>query len=103
MARVWLVQLLCPERHAVMAAPYEKETEDQATEIADGIKDQMKEKGFIWECGICKSTELLFEEGPTRFMSLDEAIPHIKNIERENILTRLIIDAMRTPGEAGAL
>lgn len=98
MARVWIVQLLCPERHAIMAAPYEKTNESEASEIAAGIKTEMAKTGVRWECAICKSTHLKFEEGATRFMSLAEAMPHMKKVEVENILSRIILDASAASG-----
>lgn len=97
MGRVWLLQLICPNRHTIIAAPYEKESEEQALEVAADMRAQMRENGLKWECGLCKSTDLKFEEGATRFMSMDEAMPNLRKIEAENIISRVILEEMNGP------
>lgn len=100
MAKVWVVQLLCPERHAVMAAAYERTDESKLEDISNGMRESLKEQGLLWECGICKHTDvpksvdLHFEEGPTRFATMEEAMPHLRKIEEENITSRFLIDLL---------
>lgn len=100
MAKVWVVQLLCPDRHAIMGAAYEREDESKLENISEGIKASLKENGLLWECGICKHTDpaksvdLHFEEGPTRFATMDEAMPHLRKIEEDNVASRLLIDLL---------
>jgi hypothetical protein len=101
MGKVWIVQLLCPDRHAIMGTAYERTDESRLEEISDLIRKSVKENGFLWECGICKevdgpkSIDLHFEEGPTRFETMEEALPHLRKIEEQNILSRMHIDLMR--------
>jgi hypothetical protein len=79
-----------------MASPYVKTDDDQMSQIVVQMRaNGMKELGLNWKCGICDSVDLRFEEGPTRFASIEEAMPHLRKIEEENILTRLLIDSAR--------
>jgi hypothetical protein len=100
-AKVWIVQLLCPERHAIMAVAYERTDESRLNEMSEGIKAAMKEGNLRWECGICKDTDgpksidLHFEEGPTRFGTVEEAMPHLRKIEEENIVSRMYLDLLK--------
>lgn len=100
MAKVWVVQLLCPERHAVMAAAYLREDESQLEAVSENLRNGLKEQGLLWECGICKhsdpakSVDLHFEEGPTRFATMEEAMPHLRKIEADNIVSRMYIDLL---------
>lgn len=101
MAKVWVVQLLCPERHAIMAASYLRTDESHLEKVSEFIRKSIKENGLLWECGICKevdgpkSIDLHFEEAPTRFESMEEALPHLRKVEEQNILSRMHIDLMR--------
>lgn len=95
MARVWLVQLLCPERHCIMGMAYEEGDPVLTKEkCEEGIWTLMKHAGLRQRCGICGSKQLVTEAAPTRFMSMSEAAPHLKAMEAANLLSRAELDAM---------
>jgi len=94
--RVFLVQCLCPQRHAIVANPYEADadldeagkrelmqrTEDQvATLIAVGIIDP-------W-CGLCKATQESWtcSIGRTSYSIIEDAMPALREFEEQNLRT----------------
>lgn len=92
---IWLVQLLCPERHCIMAAAYEREGIESGPGAEESLKGAIRENGLNWECGICMKKELHFEHGKTPFKSMEEAYPRLKQVEAENILSRLELDRQK--------
>lgn len=92
---VWIAQCLCPQRHAILAAS--GEAEDQATAEKDLIEPlrahvtRMIGSGTInpW-CGICKAPleSWRYEVGRTRFATMAEAEPVMRQSEREQAEVR---------------
>lgn len=85
---IWVTQWLCPSRHCAVAVAWD----DQKTtaEDAEGQGEQAFSQGvFKRLCGICGQS-LHVEHGPTSFKTMDEALPHIKGIERANLRARSI-------------
>lgn len=98
MKKVYLIQALCPKRHAIMAMAQET-TRTNAEALRDLLVEQVDvaiNRRVIdpW-CGICgaRRTEWIFEVGETGFTTLQEAEPELRAIELENRLTRAAIDA----------
>jgi hypothetical protein len=92
--RVWVAQCLCPDRHCIVAAANEANSEAEAQEITVQLRRQVTEllrSGAInpW-CGICgaKRATWKYELGRTMFATIHEASPHLARLERENATAR---------------
>jgi hypothetical protein len=46
-------------------------------------------------CAICGSTDLIYEDSPTRFKTLAEAEPHLREAEAENLRAREFFEASK--------
>jgi hypothetical protein len=93
MSEIWLVQYLCPSRHALCATPYEQPT-DQA-EIEGKLLAEMHRLGFNPWCGICGSRDLHFEHGRMAVQDWDEALRRLQAVQADNIASRAVIDARK--------
>jgi hypothetical protein len=91
MSAVWIAQCLCgPRRHAILAAAVVAEDRDAAEQAAlEPLRThvaRMIGSGTIdpW-CGLCHSPRdcWLYELGRTRFTSMEEAAPALRQSERE--------------------
>ena len=86
---IWITQWLCPQRHASIALAWD----DQETSSMEIEKrgEEIYNSGAInrW-CGICCG-ELHSEHGRTRFQTMDEAKPFLKECERANAEARAIL------------
>ena len=89
MAKVHIVQLLCESRHCLFGTVYEEGmcTNLQAVEF---LKDQMRRLNANPWCGICGSHNLNFEDGVTKFDSMEEATPFIEAEQEKNAITRYL-------------
>jgi hypothetical protein len=93
--RVWIAQCLCPQRHAILAAGGEAEDHSAAEEaLIKPLRTQVTRmigSGTInpW-CGLCKAPieSWRYEVGRTRFASMAEAEPHLRQNEREQAVVR---------------
>ena len=90
---VHLIQLLCPQRHAIVALAYE------ADGGAEGDKAAVRRLKLQWTgmvasggfnpwCGVCGSREMHCEGAPTKFKTLKEAAPFLREEEGKNMLAR---------------
>jgi hypothetical protein len=93
MARIFLVQYLCPERHCIMAVAYE-EDRGSFEEAKGQIRLGMRAIGANPWCGICGSRDLSFEEGLTPFASIEEAMTPLLSGERDQQESRQVMDAL---------
>lgn len=90
---VKIVQLLCPQRHAILAAAYQ-EGKGSFLECCDGIEELVGPQGpFKRKCMLCGSIDLHFEEGQTPYQTMKEAAPHLRAMQEANIKSRMILDA----------
>jgi hypothetical protein len=89
---IHLVQLLCPARHCIIAAPYDDATTSRQ-EIEACLRKVMRNNHLNEWCGICGSRDLTFEDLPTSFASLEQALPTLKACEADQLLTKAILDA----------
>lgn len=91
-----IVQVLCPDRHCIFAFAYEPDgkeiTDEKMIQSAMNTIDRMANAGEInrW-CGLCGSRDLKAEAAVTRFNTLDEAMPHLKEEEAKQMLTRMLL------------
>lgn len=89
---IWLVQYLCPARHCIIAAAYDdkEETFENVCKLMQERLLDLKADPF---CGICGSTVLAFEQAPTKFESITQALPILRIAEQSNLATRALLDA----------
>jgi hypothetical protein len=90
---ICLVQLLCPARHAVLAAAFDMADRTESDAIA-GLKEVAKQIGLNPWCGICGSTVLTYETKKTGFKTMSDALPFIYAIEQANLTTRALLDTV---------
>lgn len=94
---VWIAQCLCQQRHCVVAAANEAESVEVAQaivllplqeQVAEAIAAQVLNP---W-CGLCHApaSGWKFEVRRTRFASMDEAEPALRQLEAEQIITAAI-------------
>jgi hypothetical protein len=89
---VRIVQLLCPARHCILATAYESADGEPIAAIAEHVREGFRllfNAGNLnpW-CGICHSRDFHIEDGATAFRSMDEALPHLNQLQAENAATR---------------
>jgi hypothetical protein len=89
---VHLIQLLCPKRHCIIAMPYLSEQKRGKERTIDLIKAAEAARVFNPWCGICGSRDLVYEEGKTTFATLEEAMPLLRQLEADNLLSRQLLD-----------
>jgi hypothetical protein len=98
MARIHITQCLCSNRHAIIAFAWEEpdQTPESAIDkIKEVISHAVEQKILNPWCAICDSYDFIYEDGITRFMSMEEAIPHIRDVEEENMAARRAFEAER--------
>lgn len=95
--RVLLVQVLCPQRHAILAAASDHHdaaaiTETLRTQVASWLAS-----GTIkpW-CGLCGAPRETWtsEPAPTRYRTLAEAEPALRQLEAEQIRSAAVLKAL---------
>jgi len=91
--RVWITQLLCPQRHCIIALVGEADDRADAKRIELQVREtfaEMREAGAVngW-CGICGAEESTwhYETGRTRWRTLAEATPTLQEEEAKQLLT----------------
>jgi hypothetical protein len=42
-------------------------------------------------CGLCGDHRFHYEDGVTKFKTMEEALPHIRRTERENSVARMLL------------
>jgi hypothetical protein len=97
MTRVWIAQCLCPSRHAILAASAEangpREAEQNAmTPLKENIIAMLADRVINPWCAIChaKAETWRYDLGRTRFRTMEEAAPHLRQNEREQAVTRAV-------------
>ena len=93
MPRVYLVQLLCPQRHCIVCCVYEERPEpvESQSEVTRAELREFAEEHLDPWCGICGSRQLTFEDALTRFRSIEEALPELEKVTVDNRITALIL------------
>lgn len=95
--RVWIVQCLCPMRHCILAASGEARDAAAASPLVDELKKAVGElissRTFNPWCGICHSPmgTWKYELARTRFGSMAEAAPFLRQNEEAQAVTRAIL------------
>ena len=88
---VWITQLLCPERHCLIAVAWDDK--ERTSVDGDALIKVMSEKMALrpW-CALCGSKQLHTEHGKTSWTTMEEALPHIKATEAANIASRALLE-----------
>jgi len=85
---IWITQWLCPSRHCAIAVAWDDQ--EATAQNAEHQGEQVFSQGFNRWCGICGGN-LHVEHGSTAFKTMEEALPHIKAIEKANLQARSIV------------
>jgi|SRR5580693_901572 hypothetical protein len=102
--RVWIAQCLCgPQRHCLLAAAGEADSEDQARREVEAplranISEALRSAVLNPWCGLCgaRSDIWFYDVGCTRWATLAEALPAMRESERQQAMMRA---AWRNPDE----
>lgn len=92
MPALWLAQLLCPQRHCILALAYDiedtkpAEIEARFSMILTSTMNLMNP----W-CGICGSRKLHVEHGKLATDDWDEATAILREAEQKNLATRQVL------------
>jgi hypothetical protein len=92
--RIWIAQVLCPSRHAIVAVAFdvaEYSPDDAVARLQSSVSSTVAAGGLNPWCGLCGSRVWTVEAGPTPWTTMDEAAPHIKAIEQANLQSRSIL------------
>lgn len=92
---VYIIQCLCPNRHAIYAIAYE--SKDMPHDVAMAVFQQQIEEWIATKtinpwCGICNSRNWTYEQRRTKYGSMEQAKVELKRLELENLLSRMILD-----------
>jgi hypothetical protein len=94
MTWVWIAQCLCPQRHCILSAAGEADSEADAVQnveapLREQIADALQSTVLNPWCGLCRapSDEWFYDLGRTGWRTLDEAIPAMKEFERQQTAT----------------
>jgi hypothetical protein len=93
---VWIAQCLCPDRHCIVAAADEAESRMAAEYILQVLRrqvtDLVKNGTLNPYCGICEapSAQWHYEVARTRFETLANAMPELRETEAENLVAAAV-------------
>jgi hypothetical protein len=87
MSKVRIVQCLCPERHCIMACVYVSPDGEAEPDKTEALCKAMAEL-LNPRCGICGARDFRYEDGATRYATMEEARGPIAEAEMRQRLTR---------------
>lgn len=90
---VFLIQLLCPSRHCILAMMFDPSEHPQPV-VMHLLEARRRELKLNPWCGICGSSNLAYEVRPTKFSTLVDAVAAAHMLEAEQIETRRELDEM---------
>lgn len=92
--RVWIAQCLCPDRHCMMALAGDdpEEAEPTRQRLRQMIELLVHRGGLNPWCAICgaRAETWRYEVAPTRYATLDEAMPHLQATQEDNALANAV-------------
>jgi hypothetical protein len=90
--RVYIAQLLCPQRHLILVLADEFDTAEAAERLRKPLKQiyewLVAQKQINPVCALCQSNDFHIEIGRTRFRTVAEAKPELMEAEVRNIATQ---------------
>jgi hypothetical protein len=97
--RVYIAQLLCPQRHCILAAAEEFDTAEEAESLRKTLEGMFDERAAerpgIKRCALCQSTDFHIEIGRTTFRTIEEAKPVLFLEEARQYLTQMWLKMQR--------
>jgi len=87
-----IIQLLCPHRHCIVATVYESDDGEEMPAKTVEFRAAFEAAPLNPWCGICGSKRLIYEDRPTRFPTMEEALPFLNQSSRDQMKTRAYID-----------
>ena len=90
---IHIAQILCPKRHCIIALAYPAEdyTDEQGMAMVDAqFTDLLDRKVINPVCALCAATEFHCEAGRTKYQTMQEAMPHLRENEARQLLTQLL-------------
>lgn len=94
---VMLAQCLCPQRHCILAAASETETADTMThKLRAQIRHWLVSDVINPWCGLCGAPRetWTYEVGRTRYRTMAEAAPALRQMEAMQIRSRAVLHAL---------
>lgn len=98
--RVWVAQCLCPARHCIIASAGEAESVGAATVVVldalqEAVEAAMANGSLNPWCGICRAEAETwqYELARTRYRSMQEAMPHLREAEEQQAVIRRFGDS----------
>jgi len=94
--KIRLIQHLCPERHCIMGLAYVSESGEPEPAQLDRLRAMERELLVDPWCGLCKSRQLVYDDQPTIFKTMEEARVKLREQEEAQVLTREWWNASRS-------
>lgn len=91
---LWLVQCLCPSRHAIAASVYDR-TVTTPEEHEALVTAEMIRSGLAPVCALCGSLVLRYEHGKLPYATLEEAMAAVVASCEAQMQSRALIDRLR--------
>jgi hypothetical protein len=91
---IYIAQCLCPSRHCIMAVAFDAlhvTPEAGADLLRMTVEDYIRRKVINPWCGLCHSRDFRYEAQPTRFETMEQAMPHVKELERQQAKTATLL------------
>lgn len=95
--RVWIAQCLCPARHCILAGAEVAATRDEAEReilapVREQVADWLRRESLNPWCGLCgaKADSWRYEIGRTRFRTMAEAMPSMRESEARQAAARAV-------------
>lgn len=99
MTKVYIAQMKCPNNHCVVALAGEYKSPSDALDLAYILGTQFAagvKSGIFWrECGICKATDLQVQVSPTRFRTMQEAEPFLRQSAAQQAQSAAMLKSSR--------
>lgn len=96
--RIWIVQCLCPDRHCIMALAFDPADLAEAEAVARLkalVHAALNDSTINPWCALCGPTRgpssWFYEAAPTRFRTMEEAEPALRQAEADQLRTRAYV------------
>jgi hypothetical protein len=80
---VYMIQCLCPQRHAIVGFAYEADepSEEKLAQLQSTVAKMIGQNMIDPWCGICRSRDWHYEQAKTRFRTMAEAEEPMREAE----------------------
>lgn len=104
--RVYVAQVLCPSRHAIMAGAAVATSHEEAVQkagrpVLDKVREFIRTGAVNPWCGICGAKEETWklDVDRTRYSTMEEALPALSEVQEKNLLAKLLLGGHPGPGK----